>query len=80
MYFYTTGYLIVILEYYIGLDKQGFLVYIKDMAIKILFEKSKFQNKIQGRFDKKEFVKFVSNQFKEISNKNLKIPVTLFHL
>ena len=49
------------------------------MGIKTLF-KSKSNNKKEAIFDKKEFVKFVSNQFKEISNKNLKIPVTLYHL
>jgi len=66
--------------YYIGLDKWSFLVYIKGMAIKTLFKKSKSENKKEAIFDKKEFAKFVSNQFKEISNKNLKIPVTLYHL
>ena len=50
------------------------------MGITTLFKESKSKDKKQAIFNKKEFTKFVSNQFREISKKNLKIPVTLYHL
>jgi hypothetical protein len=64
----------------IGLDNYiGFYYY--DVMNNIFFsQKSKsisFKNKYQK---KNELITFVADQFKKLAKKNLRIPVTLYHL
>lgn len=48
---------------------------------KFLFsKKSVFQFKKEKPKTRIEFISFVADQFKKLARKNLKIPVTLYHL
>ncbi|MCS6956321.1 MAG: hypothetical protein NZM02_00540 [Patescibacteria group bacterium] len=48
---------------------------------KILFsEKPKFEFKKREPKGRLEFISFAADQFKRITKKNLKIPITLYHL
>lgn len=74
------GHLIVDGYISIGLDNSKHLIYSRDMN---LFEVSVQAKLVQDQRTKKDnriFVRFVKDQFKELSRKNLGLPMKLYHL
>jgi hypothetical protein len=53
--------------------------YSKDMKLNIFTKKANPQ-KINVSHNKKELTQFVSGQFKQLVKKNLRVPITLYHL
>lgn len=46
----------------------------------LLSEKSFYQFKKESPNKSKELISFVADQFKKLAKKNLRIPITLYHL
>jgi len=64
----------------IGLDKTNEVLYIVFMKQqKISFTLPRVQQKLSFKYDN-EFVKFVGDQFKQLTRRHLGIPVKLYHL
>ncbi len=77
---YYIGYLIEYEYFSIGLDKIIPLVYIKNMKFNVFSRKVELKKNKLGMVDKGDLVAFVFNQFKELSKKNLNVPIKLYHL
>jgi len=76
----TTGYPIGNEYFSIGLDNWKRVVYTKGMAAYIFTKERKRTVKLSTNQDKKDLIQFVAKQFKQLSQKNLRIPVRLYHL
>ena len=63
----------------IGLDKNYRVVYHGFMLKVTLDEKNKDYAKKKA-FNRVEFVGFVADQFRKLTKKNLRVPITLYHL
>jgi len=50
------------------------------MAAYIFTKERKRTVKLSTNQDKKDLIQFVAKQFKQLSQKNLRIPVRLYHL
>lgn len=64
----------------IGLDKQMVLLYSFDMKLQTFSRHVGELKRLASRGEKKELTRFVADQFKQLKKKNLRVPVTLFHL
>lgn len=66
--------------YSIGLDKIKPILYISDMksqAIYMQTDKSQDKHELS---QKNEFIRFVGGQFKQLTRRNLGLPMKLYHL
>jgi len=67
-----------------GLDKWKMIVYIKFMKMNIfsIGSKSGSKSKRPDSHENKnnDLIDFVSQQFKQLSRKNLRVPIKLYHL
>lgn len=64
----------------IGLDKKNMIVYhhnMKDTKIYVRMDKSAFKKRSGQNL---EFIEFVGNQFRQLTRKNLGLPMKLYHL
>jgi hypothetical protein len=63
-----------------GLDKWKVIVYIKFMKINIFSIGSKPKRPDSHDVKNNDLMDFVSQQFKLLSKKNLRVPIKLYHL
>ncbi len=79
---YSIGYLINTVFFSIGLDKTENVLYSKVMNRFAFSSKAKhIEYGLQrSTAQKTDLISFVSNQFRQLSRKNLKIPIQLYQL
>lgn len=76
---FNIGYLIEMVYFSIGLDKEVGILYIYNMVKYITYNGVRKQTK-SLLTSKREFIQFVGNQFKQLTRKNLGLPMKLYHL
>jgi len=77
---YSIGYLIELPFFSIGLDKVKRLFYSLVMSLKLFFSNAVLRRKVNSFSEKKDFINFVAQQFKQLSKRNLRVPIKLYHL
>ena len=77
---YTIGNLIVNMIFLIGLDNINSIKYSVRMKKFSFSAKVLLTKKTTEKTERKELGSFAVNQFKILTEKRLKLPITLFHL
>lgn len=74
------GYLIALTIFSIGLDKVYLILYIRIMYLNVFTGKAKIKKSVDNRSANSELFIFVSEQFKKLAKKNLRVPIKLYQL